>query len=207
MKKHLFFVPVLLAFVLMATACGGPQATAAVPTAVPPTSAPATEAPTMAPTVAPAPATSQPPVPVTGAAAMVNMASSAQFGPILVDDKGMSLYLFLKDTPNTGASSCYDKCAANWPPLLTNGAPQAGAGVDASKFGTIQRTDGTTQVTYNGWPLYYFAKDSQAGDTNGQGIGDVWFLMAPSGDQAGGSAAPTQAPPPAMPPTVKPPAY
>jgi predicted lipoprotein with Yx(FWY)xxD motif len=199
MKKHLFFLPAFLALVLLLTACASPQAATSVPTSVPPTPAP--------PTSAPAPAAATAPVPVTGGAATVNMTSSADFGPILVDDKGMSLYLFLKDTPNTNASSCYDKCAANWPPLLTSGAPQAGAGVDTSKFGTLQRTDGTTQVTYNGWPLYYFAKDAKAGDMNGQGIGDVWFLISPSGDQAGQSAAPTQAAPPAMPPTVKPPAY
>ena len=94
----------------------------------------------------------------------------------------MSLYLFTKDTPNT--SNCYDKCATNWPPLLTTGRPVAGQGVDDSKLGTTARTDGTTQVTYNGWPLYYYVKDTKAGDTVGQNVGDVWFLLSPDGSQA-----------------------
>ena len=74
-------------------------------------------------------------------------------------------------------------CATNWPPLLTNGTPVAGTGVDASKFGTTTRADGTTQVTYNGWPLYYYAKDQQPGDTNGDGVGNVWYLVSPTGDK------------------------
>jgi predicted lipoprotein with Yx(FWY)xxD motif len=114
---------------------------------------------------------------------MVNVGQNDALGSFLVDDKGMTLYLFLKDTPNSNASACYDKCAANWPPLLTTGAPAAGEGLDASKLGTIQRTDGTTQVTYNGWPLYYYAKDAKAGDTMGQGVGDVWFAISPAGEQ------------------------
>jgi predicted lipoprotein with Yx(FWY)xxD motif len=55
-----------------------------------------------------------------------------------------------------------------------------------SKFSTITRTDGTTQVTYNGWPLYYYAKDQQAGDTTGEGVGSVWYLVSPTGDKVGG---------------------
>ncbi len=108
-------------------------------------------------------------------------------GSMLVDDKGMTLYIFEKDTPNT--SNCYDKCATNWPPLLTTGSPVAGEGVDASKLGVTQRTDGTSQVTYNGWPLYYYAKDAAAGDTTGQGVGDVWFVIAPDGSEVKGAQA------------------
>lgn len=111
---------------------------------------------------------------------VVNLAQSDQFGSFLVDDNGMTLYLFTKDTPNT--SNCYDKCATNWPPLLTTGEPVAGEGVDASKLGTTKRTDGTLQVTYNGWPLYYYFQDTKAGDTTGQGVGEVWFVISPAGD-------------------------
>ncbi len=142
-------------------------------------------APTAAPTVAAATA-----VPVTGGSsssaampsgpAQVAVASNAKFGSILVDSKGMTLYLFTTDKPNT--SNCYGKCASFWPPLLTSGAPMAGAGLDASKLGTTKRTDGTEQVTYNSWPLYYFAKDKQPGDTNGQKIQGTWFVVSPSGD-------------------------
>jgi predicted lipoprotein with Yx(FWY)xxD motif len=132
-------------------------------------------------------------MPVTGEAATVAVAQSAEFGSILVDDKGMTLYLFTKDTPDT--TTCYDKCATNWPPLLTTGDPVAGEGVDASKLGTTQRTDGTMQVTYNGWPLYYYAKDKQAGDTTGQDVGDVWFVLSPAGDKVDSATpAATEAP-------------
>jgi predicted lipoprotein with Yx(FWY)xxD motif len=93
----------------------------------------------------------------------------------------MTLYLFTKDTPKT--SNCYDSCAAAWPPLLTDGAPTPGSGVDASLLGTTTRTDGSTQVTYNGWPLYYFANDKAAGDTTGEGIQNVWYVVTPEGMQ------------------------
>jgi predicted lipoprotein with Yx(FWY)xxD motif len=119
--------------------------------------------------------------PASTGAATVNLGKDAKLGSFLVDGKGMTLYLFTKDTPNT--SVCYDKCAAAWPPLLTTGDPVAGQGVDASKFGTTTRKDGSIQVTYNGWPLYYFAKDKAAGDVTGQGVGDVWFVVSAAGEQ------------------------
>jgi predicted lipoprotein with Yx(FWY)xxD motif len=112
--------------------------------------------------------------------AMVNVGKDAKLGSILVDGKGMTLYLFTNDTPNT--SSCYDKCATFWPPLLTSGNAVGGTGVDASKFGTTTRKDGSTQVTYNSWPLYYFAKDKQPGDVTGQGVTNNWYVVSPAGD-------------------------
>ncbi|MCS7221609.1 MAG: hypothetical protein N0A15_09980 [Anaerolineae bacterium] len=114
------------------------------------------------------------------------VASNEQLGSFLVDAKGMTLYIFLNDTPNT--SNCYDACARNWPPLLVEGAPVAGEGVDASLLGTTQRKDGTTQVTYNGWPLYYFVGDEKPGDTNGQGVREVWFVISPQGEKISGPA-------------------
>lgn len=126
-------------------------------------------------------------LPSAGAkAATVMVASNEQLGSFLVDAKGMTLYIFLNDTPNT--SNCYDACAQNWPPLLAEGTPVAGEGVDASLLGTTQRKDGTTQVTYNGWPLYYFVRDEKPGDTNGQGVRDVWFVISPQGEKIGGAA-------------------
>jgi predicted lipoprotein with Yx(FWY)xxD motif len=114
-------------------------------------------------------------------ATTVSLGQNDKLGSFLVDDKGMTLYLFTKDTPNT--SNCYDKCATAWPPLLTTGAPAAGEGVDASKLGTTNRTDGTVQVTYNGWPLYYYEKDKAAGDVIGQDVGGVWYVVSPAGDK------------------------
>ncbi|MGD0751228.1 MAG: hypothetical protein ABSA23_07450 [Anaerolineales bacterium] len=64
---------------------------------------------------------------------------------------------------------------------MTSGAPTAGTGVTASMLGTTKRTDGTTQVTYNGWPLYYWVNDKVAGDTTGENVQNVWFVITPGG--------------------------
>ena len=112
----------------------------------------------------------------------VAVATNAKLGQILVDAKGMTLYLFVADTGT--ASTCYTSCASIWPPLLTDGAPQAGTGADASKLGTTNRTDGKVEVTYAGHPLYYFVQDKAPGDTKGQGIngfGGLWWVVSPSG--------------------------
>ena len=125
-------------------------------------------------------------IPVTGAAT-VNVSESTEFGPILVDGDGFALYLFMADTQNSGTSTCGDDdgCTTEWPPVVTEGEPVAGEGVDATLLGTITRDDGSTQVTYNGWPLYLFHEDMAAGDTNGQavdGFGGLWYLVSPDGE-------------------------
>jgi predicted lipoprotein with Yx(FWY)xxD motif len=97
----------------------------------------------------------------------------------------MTLYVFVPD--NAGPSTCYDKCAAAWPPLLGSATP--GTGLDAGDFATVARTDGTNQVTFYGWPLYYFAADKAAGDVNGQGVGDNWYVVDASGAMVGAPAA------------------
>ncbi|MDG4826288.1 hypothetical protein O7635_30935 [Asanoa sp. WMMD1127] len=101
----------------------------------------------------------------------------------LADAQGNSLYLFVADTGNT--STCNGACAAQWPPLVTQGAVQAGNGVDASKLGTSNRQDNTKQVTYNNHPLYRFIADTAPNQTNGQGVnafGALWWLVNPNGD-------------------------
>lgn len=105
---------------------------------------------------------------------------------IVVDGQGMTLYVFDQDTG--GRSSCNDACADQWPPFLTDGEPQAEGGADPGLLGTSERDDGTTQVTYDGRPLYHFAQDSQPGDTNGQGVGNVWWVVAPDGTAVTGSS-------------------
>jgi predicted lipoprotein with Yx(FWY)xxD motif len=105
-------------------------------------------------------------------------------GAILVDGKGRTLYLFEKDQGTT--SSCYGACAGGWPPYTTNGAPRAGAGVSASLLGTTTRTDGKTEVTYHGHPLYYFAGDRKPGDSNGEGLkafGAEWYVLSAAGNK------------------------
>jgi predicted lipoprotein with Yx(FWY)xxD motif len=107
-------------------------------------------------------------------------------GQILVDSRGRSLYLFKKDAG--GKSRCSGSCAANWPPLLATGRPVAGSGIKASKLGTTRRSDGKTQVVYNGHPLYRFIGDAKPGSTNGQALnafGARWFVVSPVGNQVG----------------------
>ncbi len=114
-------------------------------------------------------------------AASLAIASDDDLGDILVDNAGMVLYLYTPDT--TTESTCYDQCATAWPPLLTDTADvTAGTGMDATLIGTTERTDGTTQVTYNDHPLYYYAEDTEPGDTEGQGVNDVWWVVNPAGD-------------------------
>ncbi|MFN8375307.1 MAG: hypothetical protein U0694_20820 [Anaerolineae bacterium] len=99
-------------------------------------------------------------------------------GSILVGPSGLTLYKFNNDTP--GVSNCYDQCATNWPPLLVDSADAVVAGVNLpGELGTTERTDGTLQVTYNGWPLYYWKDDAARGDTLGEGVGEVWYTVVP----------------------------
>jgi predicted lipoprotein with Yx(FWY)xxD motif len=79
---------------------------------------------------------------------------------------------------------CQGDCLVTWPPLARTGTPTAGTGVDAAKIGTITRSDGSSQVTYAGWPLYHFAADAAPGDVMGQGVGGVWFAVLPDGTAA-----------------------
>ena len=99
----------------------------------------------------------------------------ALFSPIR---SGRTQYLFTPD--NQDVSTCGDPCALFWPPLLTVGDPTAGEDVSADQLGTIERDDGSVQVTYNGWSLYYFAFDNMPGDANGQGSDEVWFVVSPT---------------------------
>lgn len=110
--------------------------------------------------------------------------TESEHGTILTDAEGRTLYVFLNDSG--GESACYDDCAQNWPALETEGDPQAGEGVDASLLGTSERQDGALQVTYNGMPLYHFANDSEPGQTNGQGVGDVWYVVSSEGEPVRG---------------------
>jgi predicted lipoprotein with Yx(FWY)xxD motif len=110
-----------------------------------------------------------------------------KLGTYLVDGKGRTLYLFQKD--KTSKSRCSGDCATAWPPLLTTGKPKGSGGVRKSLLGTTKRSDGSTQVTYNKHPLYYFVQDTKAGDVNGQGInafGAKWYAVTSSGKRLGG---------------------
>jgi predicted lipoprotein with Yx(FWY)xxD motif len=103
---------------------------------------------------------------------------------VLVGSNGRTLYVFDKDQPNQ--SACSGACVSAWPVDQTSGTPKAGSGVQASLLGTIKRSDGTTQVTYNHHPLYYYSGDTASGQQNGQGLnafGAFWYVVSPSGNQ------------------------
>jgi predicted lipoprotein with Yx(FWY)xxD motif len=171
--RPLFLV---IGLVALLAACSTPAATtspsAAAPSVAAPSEPPASEAP----------ASEAPPS--AAADATIDLATNA-LGEIIVDGAGKTLYGFTPDT--AGESTCYDDCAAQWPPLLATDAAaiSAGAGLDATKLTTVDRTDGTKQVKYGDWPLYFFAGDSAAGDTNGQGLGTKWYVIDAAGELVG----------------------
>jgi predicted lipoprotein with Yx(FWY)xxD motif len=108
------------------------------------------------------------------------------YGQHLTAQDNRSIYMFSGDRENE--STCYEACAVAWPPVVTEGEPVAGKGVDADKLGTTERKDGSTQVTYSGSPLYYFIQDDAAGDVSGQGstgFGGAWYLVGPDGEKIG----------------------
>ncbi len=105
--------------------------------------------------------------------------ASTDFGDALVEEDGRTLYMFVPDQQENGAPTCYDDCAEAWPAL--EGPVSAGEGVDEALLGTAERTDGTVQATYKDLPLYSFAGDQAAGDVNGQGLFDVWWIVDANG--------------------------
>jgi len=113
----------------------------------------------------------------------LNIANDPKLGNILVDGKGMTLYMFTKDEPNK--SNCAGDCLTAWPPLLAVDNPSVGEGVDASLLGTAALPDGSKIVTYNKLPLYYWQADTKPGDTTGQDVNKVWFVVSPDGKPVG----------------------
>ena len=156
-----------LAVALLAAACS--SASSSTSGGVSASSAPASSA-----------AASASPAGASSAAVIKTTTGSA--GTFLTDGSGRTVYLFMKDGMNQ--SACSGACAAAWPPVTASGTVTPSGGAQASDLSTITRSDGTKQVTYKGHPLYYFAGDSSAGQTNGQGIdgfGAKWWLVAPAG--------------------------
>jgi len=126
-------------------------------------------------------ATTGAPAASSGSATVITTGTSSG-GAFLTNGSGRAIYLFLADGKDK--STCSGACASAWPPVTTTGQPTASGSVNASDLGTITRSDGTTQVTYDGHPLYYFAGDTGAGMDKGQGLdgfGAKWWLVAPSG--------------------------
>jgi len=168
----------VLGLIALLAACSSGATTSPSPSVAPPSVAPSVAAPTDAPSEAPSEA------PSAAADATIALATNP-LGEIIVDGEGMTLYGFTPDTD--GESTCYDDCATAWPPLLATDAAaiSAGTGLDATKLTTVDRTDGTKQVKYGDWPLYYFANDAAPGDTNGQGLQDIWYVVDAAGELIG----------------------
>jgi predicted lipoprotein with Yx(FWY)xxD motif len=169
MRKVFASAALLAALTLALTACGGGggEGSGTAATAAPTTTA-AQEA--------------------SGATVAV---ANSKLGDILVDADGRTLYAFTKDQGDQ--SACSGQCATNWPALT--GTATAGTGAQATLLSTAMQTDGNSQVTYDGRPLYHFAGDTKPGDINGQGVGNVWFVLSASGDlvkakASGGGAYP-----------------
>ena len=161
MRRALALVPVLA---ILATGCGDGGSSMAAP--APRTSAPAA-------------ATKGKPKPPGGKRVTLHR---RDYGKILADGRGRALYLFTRDD---GKSRCHGDCAKAWPPFLTKGAPRAGARVKRRPLGTVNRSDGRRQVTYNGHPLYYYVGDREPGQVlcqAGLEYGGYWYVVTRSGD-------------------------
>jgi predicted lipoprotein with Yx(FWY)xxD motif len=176
-SKSLLWISALTILTLILAACA-PAATPAPTATTAPTAQPAPTA-----TTAPAPTATKAPATAAPSEAVINVTTDPKLGKILVGDKGMTLYMFTKDEDNK--SNCNEACLKNWPPLLTQGSPKLGDGVDKALVGTAKLADGSTIVTYNKMPLYYWVKDTKAGDTTGQGVNNVWYVLAPDGKVVG----------------------
>jgi predicted lipoprotein with Yx(FWY)xxD motif len=117
--------------------------------------------------------------------AHVEASDQETFGRYLTNQDGKSLYIFTQDEQGSDYSTCEESCAIAWPPYTTEEEPAAAEHVDAERLGVIERDDGTLQVTFDGWPLYFFARDVYPGDALGQGLdhlGGHWYLISPDGE-------------------------
>ena len=169
MKHHLGAGLAVLALSAALAACGGSTGTAPA-------------------TTTPAATSGSPAASATASTAVDLKTASSTAGAIVVDAKGMSVYFFTKDVKDSGSSACTDACLAAWPRVTTTSERPSADGVTGT-LGTIATPDGKKQVTLEGLPLYYYAKDAKPGDILGQGVNNVWYLANPSGAmvKAGGA--------------------
>jgi predicted lipoprotein with Yx(FWY)xxD motif len=129
--------------------------------------------------------------PVLAQEAVLTVQKSDKHGDYIADANGRALYMFEADTQGKGdggaVSACTGECVGEWPPFRTQGTTGVSAGAAGDLVGALKRHDGTTQVTYNGWPLYYFYPDENTGDITGhdfEDFGAEWYLLTPEGEKA-----------------------
>ncbi|MEV0410553.1 SCO0930 family lipoprotein [Streptomyces sp. NPDC050448] len=118
-----------------------------------------------------------------GSAGQLAVRDIASVGSVVTDSAGMALYRFDKDTPKPPKSNCEGDCATTWPAVPADDA-SAAAGIDAALLGSVDRADGSKQLTLAGWPVYRYAKDTKAGEAKGEGVGGTWHALAPDGKKA-----------------------
>jgi predicted lipoprotein with Yx(FWY)xxD motif len=173
LRRRLAGAALVAAAALSAAACGDGGGTG------PRASAPSESTP------APSEATPTTPSATTAAAEGIPLTTGdSDYGPMLFDQPGQAIYLFDKET--AGRPDCYGDCASAWPPVLTSGSPQAVGGVRADLLGTVPRDDGSTQVTYAGHPLYYYAHEGP-GEVLCHDVvefGGRWLVVTPAGTPA-----------------------
>ncbi|MFF1557412.1 SCO0930 family lipoprotein [Streptomyces sp. NPDC058279] len=184
-KRGTSLAAIAIVVTMTATACGGDDKAADT---TKPAAAVASQAPVADPYGADPAAAGATGASAAKGAGQLAIAADGQLGSVLTDSAGFTLYRFDKDTAKPAKSNCDGDCAKNWPAVAAGDATAA-AGMDASLLGEVVRTDGSKQLTVAGWPLYRFAKDTKAGDTNGQGVGGTWFAAAPDGKKAAKPAA------------------
>jgi predicted lipoprotein with Yx(FWY)xxD motif len=177
MQRRVRTAGLTVAACLLAAGCGGEPSTPAAATTS--SSSSSSAAPTSA-----AATTEAPPSPSPAAAGQVVTTDGSDYGTMLFDDVGQAIYLFDRETTST--PDCYDDCAVDWPPVLTDGAPVAAGEVRAELLGTTPRQDGSVQVTYAGHPLYYYAHEDpgQVFCRDGAEYGGVWLVVTPAGTPA-----------------------
>lgn len=170
MKRHLSIGLSVFALAALLSGCAGGSGTTSTSTGA------------AGATASGSPAASSAPAPSSAAAATADLKVAASAaGQIVVDGKGLSVYQYTQDLKDSGRSACVGGCLTAWPPVVTTSDTPTVDGV-TGKVGTIATPDGKKQLTVNGMPVYYFAKDKVAGDILGQGISSVWYLVAPSGE-------------------------
>ena len=178
----MWIIAALVACAVMLVGCANDLPSGSVtPTAPEPTSRATKGTPSQPrtnPSTPSAPLTAAPPGKRTGT---VIKSGNSQFGLMLFDGTGQAIYLF--DKERTTTPECYGACAKAWPPVLTMGTPVAADGIRPSLLGTAERTDGTTQVTYGGHPLYFYAHEAknEVKCHNIRGFGGLWLVVTPAG--------------------------